>query len=79
MISKEAIKRGYNRGNYTVGAHTRPAWATDITRSGGAKGMQVDPVAISEATFDRLRVIADEVLTSEADVISGPATGGPVR
>lgn len=21
MISKEAIKRGYNRGNYTVGAH----------------------------------------------------------
>lgn len=70
MISKEAIKRGYNRGNYTVGAHTRPAWATDITRSGGAKGMQVDPVAISEATFDRLRVIADEVLTSEADVIS---------
>lgn len=70
MISKEAIKRGYNRGNYTVGAHTRPAWATDITSSGGAKGMQVDPVAISEATFDRLRVIADEVLMSEADVIT---------
>ena len=70
MISKEAIKRGYNRGNYTVGAHTRPAWATDIKSSGGAKGMQIDPVAMSEATFDRLRVIADEVLTSESDVIT---------
>ena len=37
MISKEAIKRGYNRGNYTVGAHTRPAWATDITRMRGSR------------------------------------------
>ncbi|WP_255574984.1 FAD-binding oxidoreductase, partial [Citrobacter sp. Colony219] len=32
--------------------------------------MQIDPVAMSEATFDRLRVIADEVLTSESDVIT---------
>jgi alkyldihydroxyacetonephosphate synthase len=27
MISKEAIKRGYNRGNYLVGVHTPPGWA----------------------------------------------------
>ena len=70
MISKDAIKRGYNRGNYTVGAHTRPTWATDVKCSGGAKGMQIDPVELNEATFDRLRVIADEVLTSESEVIT---------
>ena len=27
MISKEAIKRGYNRGNYVVGAHTPPPYS----------------------------------------------------
>jgi hypothetical protein len=36
MISKEAIKRGYNRGNYVVGKHTprtsRPASRRRRTR-----------------------------------------------
>ena len=30
MISKEAIRRGYNRGNYTVGAPTVPPWAAPL-------------------------------------------------
>ena len=51
MISKEAIKRGYNRGNYIVGAHTPPAYAAtlkDTVRDSTAEaGLQRDPVEVS--------------------------------
>ncbi|WP_227699949.1 hypothetical protein [Raoultella ornithinolytica] len=40
MISKEAIKRGYNRGNYLVGVHTPPGWAAQSQAEGCGDGMQ---------------------------------------
>ncbi len=70
MISKEAIKRGYNRGNYIVGAHTPPAWATRIEKSDGSKGMQNDPVKVNEAIIAMLRPVSNEVLTAQSDVIT---------
>ena len=51
MISKEAIKRGYNRGNYIVGAHTPPAYAAtlkDTVKDSTAEaGLQRNPVKVS--------------------------------
>lgn len=70
MISKEAIKRGYNRGNYVVGAHTPPSWAATVSEPlKSAPGMQHNPVVVSENIVDILRNIADEVLTLRTDVI----------
>jgi len=69
MISKEAIKRGYNRGNYLVGQHTPPHFAASITATPDAPGLQRDAVVIDGATVDALRRAADEVLTSTGDVV----------
>ena len=46
MISKEAIKRGYNRGNYVVGAHTPPAYAAALTQTGSEPGLQLSLIHI---------------------------------
>ncbi|WAI80825.1 MULTISPECIES: FAD-binding oxidoreductase [Achromobacter] len=70
MISKEAIKRGYNRGNYVVGAHTPPAYAATLTGTGGEAGLQRDPVRVSDAQLDSLRHVADNVLTATGDVVA---------
>jgi alkyldihydroxyacetonephosphate synthase len=70
MISKEAIKRGYNRGNYTVGAHTPPAWSASIGETRNEAGLQRDPVRLSAQQIDALRPLADEVLVATADVVS---------
>ena len=70
MISKEAIKRGYNRGNYVVGAHTPPAYAAALTQTGSEPGLQRDPVRLSAGQIDALRHVADEVLTGTADVVA---------
>lgn len=74
MISKEAIKRGYNRGNYVVGAHTPPAYAATLAGTGaeaGAEaGLQRDPVRVTDAQLDALRHVADSVLTATGDVVA---------
>ncbi|MBN3825306.1 FAD-binding oxidoreductase, partial [Burkholderia sp. Ac-20384] len=65
MISKEAIKRGYNRGNYVVGAHTPPPYSLNLPAAGSAPveaGMQRAPVTVSPQQVDALRAVADEVL-----------------
>ena len=69
MISKEAIKRGYNRRNYVVGAHTPPHFATTIAKAPDVPGLQRDAVRIDDATLDALRTTADEVLTNTSDVV----------
>jgi len=70
MISKEAIKRGYNRGNYVVGAHTPPPWAVGIDKPGTEAGLQRDPVVLTREQLDALRTAADEVLTQSAEVVA---------
>lgn len=70
MLSKEAIKRGYNRGNYVVGAHTPPGYAAALTATGTEPGMQRDPIRVSEAQIDALRKVAAEVLTDIASVVA---------
>ncbi|WP_454766001.1 FAD-binding oxidoreductase [Cupriavidus campinensis] len=70
MISKEAIKRGYNRGNYVVGAHTPPGYAATITETPDAPGLQRDAVPLSDATLVALRQVADAVLTGTGEVVT---------
>lgn len=70
MISKEAIKRGYNRGNYVVGAHTPPGYAAALTKTGSEPGLQRDPVRVPEAQLEALRRVSDEVLTDVANVVA---------
>lgn len=70
MISKEAIKRGYNRGNYVVGAHTPPAYAAALTKTGSEPGLQRDPVRVPQAMVEALRRVSDEVLTDVANVVA---------
>ncbi len=72
MISKEAIKRGYNRGNYIVGAHTPPPWSASLKdkETGSEAGLQHEPVKLSAQQIDALRGVADEVLTQTPDVVN---------
>jgi alkyldihydroxyacetonephosphate synthase len=70
MISKEAVKRGYNRGNYIVGAHTPPAYAARLESIGSTPGLQRAPVSVTPAQVDALRPLADEVLTDTANVVA---------
>ncbi|EHP42732.1 alkyldihydroxyacetonephosphate synthase [Cupriavidus basilensis OR16] len=70
MISKEAIKRGYNRGNYVVGAHTPPAYAATLKDTSSTPGLQRDAVAVDAAHIDALRGVADEVLTDTGSVVA---------
>ncbi|MCW8166442.1 FAD-binding oxidoreductase [Verminephrobacter aporrectodeae subsp. tuberculatae] len=69
MISKQAIQRGYNRGNYVVGAHTPPGYAAGIREAPDIPGLQRDALAISTADLDALRQVADEVLTATGDMV----------
>lgn len=71
MISKEAVKRGYNRGNYVVGAPTPPHWAPESAAAADAASLAADVVAVPDAVIAELRGVADEVLTAQADVIAG--------
>jgi len=71
MLSKEAIKRGYNRGKYIVGAPTPPGYAAGISDTPDVPGLQREPVAVPAAILAELRHAADEVLTQTADVVAG--------
>lgn len=71
MLSKDAIKRGYNRRNYVVGAHTPPAYAAGITEFGGPAGLQRDPVLVTQAQVEALQKVADKVETAREAVIAG--------
>ncbi|MFS0894930.1 FAD-binding oxidoreductase [Microbacterium sp. 179-I 3D3 NHS] len=74
MISREAIVRGYNRGNYTVGAPTVPHWVArlspDAAASEAGTGLQTDVVSVSAETVERLGETSDEVLVARDDVIA---------
>lgn len=69
MISKEAIRRGYNRGNYAVGAPTQPHYAASITGIGTVAGLAADAVAVPADLVERLRAVSDAVLTSREDLV----------
>lgn len=70
MISKEAIRRGYNRGQYVVGAPTPPAYAATISAIGTTPELAQNPVHIDVALITALRDVADEVLTSRQDIVT---------
>lgn len=69
MISKEAIKRGYNRGNYVVGAPTQPHYAGNITEIGTKADLAQNAVSVEAALVKKLREIADEVMTERDDLV----------
>lgn len=70
MLSKEAIRRGYNRGKYVVGAHTPPAYVARVKETSDIPGLQREPLAVSEEIITSLRQAADEVLTATPDVVA---------
>ena len=69
MMSKEAIRRGYNRGNYVVGAPTQPHYATSITGIGAVADLGADTIPVPDRLVEGLRGIADEVLTSREELV----------
>ena len=72
MISREAIARGYNRGNYTVGAPTTPHWASrlEAENTGSGGGLQSSVVEVPDAVLARLREISDDVVTDRSSVVA---------
>lgn len=71
MISKEAIRRGYNRGNYVVGVPTPPAWATQAQPPDIDGALQQSPAPVEAQVISQLREVSDVVLTDPQDVVSG--------
>ena len=69
MISKEAIKRGYNRGNYVVGAPTQPHYAGTIENIGMHAALAMGIVPIGQPLIEKLSVVADEVITSHDEFV----------
>ena len=69
MISKEAIKRGYNRGNYVVGAPTQPHYAASIKEIGTKADLAQNAVSVDTALVEKLQGVADEVLTAREDLV----------
>ncbi|HWT61697.1 MAG TPA: FAD-binding oxidoreductase [Ochrobactrum sp.] len=69
MISKEAIKRGYNRGNYVVGAPTQPHYAGSIKEIGTEADLAQNAVSVDAALVEKLQGVADEVLTAREDLV----------
>jgi alkyldihydroxyacetonephosphate synthase len=69
MISKEAIKRGYNRGNYVVGAPTQPHYAASIKEIGTEADLAQNAVSVDAALVEKLQGVADEVLTAREDLV----------
>ncbi len=70
MISKEAIKRGYNRGNYVVGAPTQPHYAANITAIGTEADLAHEAVHVEATLVEALRGVADAVLTAREDIVA---------
>lgn len=71
MISKEAVKRGYNRGNYTVGAPTQPHWAPAEAVPATAASLATATTHVPEAVLAELRDASDALITDQAGVIEG--------
>lgn len=71
MLSKEAIKRGYNRRNYVVGAHTPPGYAATVARADGPADLQRDAIPVAPEQVAALEKVADRVQTAREDVIAG--------
>lgn len=71
MISKEAVRRGYNRGNYVVGAPTPPHWAPESPAEATRASLATSATVVADAVIARLREVADDVLTAQAEVIAG--------
>lgn len=77
MMSREAIRRGYNRKNYVVGAHTPPAWAPSspdlsAVKDGSPGSLQFSEVVTVDAeVVDRLAQIVDTVTTDISDIVAG--------
>ncbi|MGC5246244.1 FAD-binding oxidoreductase [Gordonia sp. DT219] len=70
MISKEAIRRGYNRGDYQVGAPTQPKFA----RAGApvATGQRFEnTVPAPDEVVEKLRAAGLEVVTDPTKVRDG--------
>lgn len=68
MISKEAIKRGYNRGNYVVGAPTPVPYSVGLDVGQGDRGLERAPIKIPADLVEKLKKNADVVLTAREDV-----------
>ncbi|WP_223623776.1 FAD-binding oxidoreductase [Microbacterium sp. EST19A] len=73
MISREAIVRGYNRGNYTVGAPTAPHWGgrTVAPASETSTGLQTDVVHVPAETLEQLAATSDEIVAARDEIIAG--------
>jgi alkyldihydroxyacetonephosphate synthase len=71
MISKEAVKRGYNRGNYVVGAPTQPHYAARLEKVGGESYFQKNVVAVSSEVRALLAAASDELVVETDGVIAG--------
>ncbi|MBP6686144.1 MAG: FAD-binding oxidoreductase, partial [Leucobacter sp.] len=62
MMSREAVRRGYNKRNYVVGAHTPPGWAPATVETDQTTGsLQYDVVEVPDAVIAELREIAISV------------------
>src|SRR3954468_8621441 len=70
MLSKDAIRRGYNRGRYVVGAHTPPAYVARVKETSATPGLQRDPIAVGADIIASLRKVADHVITDTPDVVA---------
>ncbi|QCO96794.1 FAD-binding oxidoreductase [Arthrobacter sp. 24S4-2] len=71
MISKEALKRGYNRGNYTVGAPTQPHFAQGLGVLSGEPYFSENPVTVPSGLVAKLAAVADRVVTDAGEVLEG--------
>jgi alkyldihydroxyacetonephosphate synthase len=69
VISKEAVKRGYNRGNYVVGAPTPPAYVASLEDAPGASHFQRDVVEVPADVIAELRSAADTVATDRSAIV----------
>ncbi|UTX53641.1 FAD-binding oxidoreductase [Leucobacter aridicollis] len=71
MMSREAVRRGYNKRNYVVGAHTPPGWAPETVTTEQLSGsLQADVVAVPETVVEQLRGIAVAVTNDAADIVA---------
>lgn len=71
MMSREAVRRGYNNRNYVVGAHTPPGWAPTVVETEQVVGsLQYDIVEVTEDLVERLRSIAVAVTAAPADIVA---------
>lgn len=71
MISKEAVKRGYNRGNYTVGAPTQPHYAQALGKVSGTPAFSMDTAKVPENVVEKLAAVSDRVMTGAQEVLDG--------